>query len=264
MEKYITTALEKGQLHYFTELVVDPVELPESTTFCIFYDEEKDCAKEKAVALARRMVSLQERRGGSGVVGPEDWLWFKEQPQSLYHSERPLDAVRATFIKFALKGNVEEAIRNAIDYTRVWDLTIGGKVALVNSKKGYLMRPGRTPFLCLYSCDPSLFKNALLHSRSDHDGYRWWTTWWYDAKDNDYREDINREASDVTCEVLRMFPDGLNQISRLFNSPSGIEKISDTEGNLYYKGEAANYHIRIINRPGDYNVYVTAYKKPVI
>ncbi len=264
--KYLTAALENGRLHSFAEtsLSLEGYSGIGGTTFAVFYvdNDKDDKQRENAVKLAEKLIALQRRNGGNGILGPEDWFWFKEEQKSRYATERPLEAVKVNCIKFGLSGNIEKAINDLYVNTHVCDIQYGGKTVRVNGKMGYLMRACHTSFLT--SCDSSLFKKRLYYSRNDHDGYKWWTTWWNGTADKSGRNmsEVMLEISNITTEVLRMFPDGLTQLGRLFYDPSKMEKISDTEGNLYYLGDHANYHIRLINRRGDYNVYVSAYEKP--
>ncbi len=259
--KYLTTAINNGLLRFFSSEVITPIEeydTPYGTTFCIFYSGkgDEDLQKNKAIDFAKKLIALEKRNGGSGLLGSDDWLWFKR----LQNGEHPKQSYseKVYFIKFALKGNIEKRILELYYKTPIEDINAFGKPILLNGKKGILMLSGHTSFLT--SCDRDIFKKRILHTRNDHDRYKWWTTWWDDNKT--HNDAVAKETSKITCELLRMFPDGLRQINTLFTDPSKLDKVSDSEGNLYYIGDEANYWIRLINRQGDYNMYVFAYEKP--
>lgn len=103
----------------------------------------------------------------------------------------------------------------------------------------------------------------VIYARCDHDGYKWWNTWW----DGEAKEkaanlfDIGNECSDVVFDLMEnVFPNGVQDISKYMMSGKA-ECLADKEGNIYCLGKYANYWIRLIARKGDYNMYVKAFLK---
>ena len=159
--KYLKDALENGQVHFFREDVISPLEEYDTpwATFCLFFsgkgDEKKQ--REKAITLAEKIIAFQKRDGGSGFIGSEDWFWFKEVKKERYATTKPLDAVKVNFIKFALKGSVNKAIWSLKVTTAVNDISYGGNKVCVSGKIGYLLRPCRTSFLT--ECDKRFLRS---------------------------------------------------------------------------------------------------------
>jgi hypothetical protein len=131
--------------------------------------------------------------------------------------------------------------------------------SILRGQVGHFLQRSRLEYL--RDADKELFQGKrILHSRCDHDKYRWFTSWFTDERDYPERISVGEEATKITFDVLRLFPNGLRQMREMFNSGE-VDKVSEDEGNLYYFGEKANYWIRLITRQGDYNLYVFAYEK---
>ena len=115
------------------------------------------------------------------------------------------------------------------------------------------------PFTTETSMD---FKSSelILYSRSDHDGYRWWNTWFTGKKDHPEKELIGKEAEEITFFFHEKLSNGVEDIMKCLEEGS-IASIGENEGNLFYEGDYANYWIRFIARKRDYNMYVKAFEK---
>ena len=103
----------------------------------------------------------------------------------------------------------------------------------------------------------------VIYARCDHDGYKWWNTWWDGAAKNKVTNlsDIGKECSEVMFDLMEnVFPKGVQDIYGYLLSGK-TECLGDKEGNIYYLGTHANYWIRLIARKGDYNMYVKAFIK---
>ena len=102
--------------------------------------------------------------------------------------------------------------------------------------------------------------SEIAYSRSDYDGWKWWTTWHQCQKDTPVLE-VAREI-DAFQNALFQLPefrnlDTLTRFCRGYAQPTS----EPTEFNLY--SETAHFCIwlRLITRHRDYNVYVHYYLK---
>ena len=102
--------------------------------------------------------------------------------------------------------------------------------------------------------------SEIAYSRSDYDGWKWWTTWHQCQKDTPVLE-VAREI-DAFQDALFQLPefrnlDTLTRFCRGYAQPTS----EPTEFNLY--SETAHFCIwlRLITRHRDYNVYVHYYLK---
>ena len=110
-------------------------------------------------------------------------------------------------------------------------------------KDGFFMRP----------------ESEICYSRSDHNGHRWWTTWWDCKKEKPSAElvkEIDRFHSALFAMPLMKNLDTMRQLCKI------AEPTSDpTEFNLYSETEHFHIWLRIITRFRDYNLYVHFYLK---
>lgn len=117
-----------------------------------------------------------------------------------------------------------------------------------------------------YFCSEYLFQQGsrpaseIAYSRSDYDGWKWWTTWHQCQKDTPVLE-VAREI-DAFQNALFQLPefrnlDTLTRFCRGYAQPTS----EPTEFNLY--SETAHFYIwlRLVTRHRDYNAYVHYYLK---
>lgn len=100
--------------------------------------------------------------------------------------------------------------------------------------------------------------SEVAHSRSDYDGYRWWTTWhneWKQKLTSELVKEIDEFQSALfklpafkTLGTMREFC----QYTQPTNDP--------TEFNLYSKTAHLYVWIKLITRLKDYNIYIYFYK----
>ena len=102
--------------------------------------------------------------------------------------------------------------------------------------------------------------SEIAYSRSDYDGWKWWTTWHQCQKDTPVLE-VAREI-DAFQNALFQLPefrnlDTLTRFCRGYAQPTS----EPTEFNLY--SETAHFYIwlRLVTRHRDYNAYVHYYLK---
>ena len=102
--------------------------------------------------------------------------------------------------------------------------------------------------------------SEIAYSRSDYDGWKWWTTWHQCQKDTPVLE-VAREI-DAFQNALFQLPefrnlDTLTRFCRWYAQPTS----EPTEFNLY--SETAHFYIwlRLVTRHRDYNAYVHYYLK---
>lgn len=109
-----------------------------------------------------------------------------------------------------------------------------------------------------------VYRQKIGHIRADHDGWRWWNTWW------------------PTHPEL-MIPARGREIDRLYNALTNKDHFADLpamtrfchahpeacidfgrgsdEYDFYYEGDLCNYWLRMILRRGDYNLYLHAFMR---
>lgn len=102
-------------------------------------------------------------------------------------------------------------------------------------------------------------ESEVVYSRSDYDGYRWWTTWWECQPEKptaDLVQEIDRFQKDVFAMPEFKTLDTLRQLC------ASAQTTSDpTEFNLYAETEHFYIWLRLITRWRDYNLYVHYYLK---
>lgn len=102
--------------------------------------------------------------------------------------------------------------------------------------------------------------SKVLHSRSDYNGYKWWTTW---------HSCHEEPLGDVLCGEINDFSDSLMELPEfadLDTLQAFCKRYADptsepTEFNMYSETTHFNIWLRLITRNGDYNIYVNFYKK---
>ena len=106
-----------------------------------------------------------------------------------------------------------------------------------------------------------LFPASLIaYSRSDYDGYKWWTTW-FPAQEEKAPPEVASEM-DAFMDALFALPEfktlrSMRRTCKLYGEPTS-EK---TEYNLYSETERLYIWLRLIARERDYNLYVYFYDK---
>ncbi len=262
--KYIMSACEKGIIRWFDNTKVAPVDKT-GQTFVVFYNEDEESSKRRAEELVKKIENFANRHGCGGMIGKTDWLWFQPLGSGVPYEQEL--AYKASFIKFSVCGDIAFELSQVATLSKVSDpLELFRGNTTFNGDKGAFLVRSRLVFVS-QTGEADMKGKRILHSRSDHDRYRWHTSWFPDeaAKElaEDKRKAVSEETEKVTFDLLRKFPNGLRNFSNLFySSDTELDIVSEDEGNLFYIGQAANYWCRLINRQGDYNVYVTACVKP--
>lgn len=97
------------------------------------------------------------------------------------------------------------------------------------------------------------------YSRSDYDGRRWWITWFSCRKERPEAHLV--EEIDRFHNALFGMPEfkDLASMKQLCRSAGATSDSS--EYNLYSETEHFHIWLRMITRPGDYNLYVHYYLK---
>ena len=142
-----------------------------------------------------------------------------------------------------------------------WDAVKEKRIAL-DEKKGVIYLKYTCSFMKIFlapACQKLTDANEIVHSRSDYDGFRWWTTW--------HNQNGKKLTSEQMQEIDR-FQDALLQLP-VFETLDTMKHFSryaqptslPSEFNLY--AETGNLYIwlRLITRVGDYNLYVHFYDK---
>ena len=102
--------------------------------------------------------------------------------------------------------------------------------------------------------------SLVAYSRSDYDGWRWWTTWFPDEEMRPAPE-LGQEIDAFQSQLFAL-PEfktlwAMERMCRLYAQPTN----EPTEFNLY--AETAHLHIwlRLITRERDYNLYTYFFAK---
>lgn len=132
---------------------------------------------------------------------------------------------------------------------------------------------GKNPVLVSVCPFPDLYQNIssssksthekpdseIAYSRSDYDGYRWWTTW-NQCQENPTPKHLVKEIDQFQNALFRM-PEfkTLNTMKHLcvFAEPVG----SSEEFNLYSETKHLYIWLRMLTQPRNYNLYVHYYMK---
>lgn len=103
------------------------------------------------------------------------------------------------------------------------------------------------------------YRKKIGHLRADHDGWRWWNTWWPCHQEMLTRERAAEIDAVYDALIAKNCFSGLNAL-RGFCDANAAESAhpGDGEGehDFYYEGEHCNYWLRLITRKGDYNMYL--------
>lgn len=124
----------------------------------------------------------------------------------------------------------------------------------INDRKFNYEKDGKASFVNSDDC--------IIYARCDHDGYKWWNTWWDgpSKKSIDNLSAVGEEISEIMFDLFDMLKNGVSDIRYMMDN-NLAEPLSRDECNLYIYGEHANYWARFIARNKDYNIYLKAYKK---
>lgn len=137
-------------------------------------------------------------------------------------------------------------------------------------------KSGSAPFLVAHCAFPEVFENRekdadglpkrpkseVVYSRSDYNGYRWWTTWWECQEEKPSAELV--QEIDGFQNALFAMPEfeNLDTMKRLCDTSQRTS--NPTEFNLYSETEHFHIWLRMITRFRDYNLYVHYYLKQEI
>lgn len=107
-------------------------------------------------------------------------------------------------------------------------------------------------------------EQKIGHVRADHDGRRWWTTWWSaneELKTPARKAEIDRVCGHVLDVLLK---NGLPDIQALCAeyTQTVVGDACEGENNFFVDGVECGYWVRLINRPHDYNLYLHCFVKP--
>ena len=95
----------------------------------------------------------------------------------------------------------------------------------------------------------------LGYVRADHDGCRWWNTWW-PINDKVKTHELVDELNAVYDAFKRSFKDRETMATWCRRN---LNWLGDDEFNAYYTGDHGFYWFRMIGRRGDYNLYLHCY-----
>ena len=119
---------------------------------------------------------------------------------------------------------------------------------------------GQDEFQLISEADfPMMADYLIAYNRADHDGYHWWNQW-FPQKGTDGNQDVIQEMEKFSTFILEeLLEKGVSDIPKL-GAYYGVEPSKDQEYHLYCEGTYCNYHVKLINRKKDYNVYINVYE----
>ncbi len=101
--------------------------------------------------------------------------------------------------------------------------------------------------------------SEVAYSRSDYDGYRWWTTW-HDGNEKKSAPEQMKEIDEFQSALFKLPAfKTLDTMQRFCRYAQPISEA--TEFNLYSETDHLYIWIRLITRFRDYNVYIHYYSK---
>lgn len=104
--------------------------------------------------------------------------------------------------------------------------------------------------------------SEIVYSRSDYDGYRWWTTW-HDRSGKKSAPELVKEIDEFQNALFKLPAfktlDTMRRFCRYAQATSEV-----TEFNLYSETDHLYIWIRMVTRSRDYNVYVHYYDKAAV
>ena len=101
--------------------------------------------------------------------------------------------------------------------------------------------------------------SELAYSRSDYDGYRWWTTW-HNESGKKTPPELVKEIDEFQNALFKL--PAFKTLETMKRFCQYAEATSDsTEFNLYSETAHLYIRIRLITRFRDYNAYIYYYDK---
>lgn len=104
-------------------------------------------------------------------------------------------------------------------------------------------------------------ENMLMRLRGDYNGTQWWTDYTFVDKDHP-----NNEAG-MECDGIRdIITDELENLEDVEkfckdHPDANVEGWRNDRYDFYFEGEHADFHIKLMYRPKDYNLYIYGYEK---
>lgn len=96
------------------------------------------------------------------------------------------------------------------------------------------------------------------HVRADYDGRRWYGQY-FPCRDDLKTDAFKKESQEIYKEFVTKFKN--LDLLRKFCLEHPESRIGQDEYNFFINGKAANYHLRIITRWRDYNLYLHSFSK---
>ena len=99
----------------------------------------------------------------------------------------------------------------------------------------------------------------LCHNRLYHDGYRW-NNRWFEGEERVTDPKIIKDMDDLSDFMRARLKNGLPDIWKIA-ARYQLQSVGDEEYNLFSETPRLFIWIRLINRRGDYNMYLNFYEK---
>lgn len=106
-------------------------------------------------------------------------------------------------------------------------------------------------------------ERLIGYFRADHNGYRWYCTW-FDGKNEKAKAYETKEELEYvgTQIIFHGFVNGISSLREFVYETNAVSVSSEgDEFNFYYSGCCCDYWVRFILRRGDYNMYIKCYQK---
>ena len=108
-------------------------------------------------------------------------------------------------------------------------------------------------------------ERQIGYIRGDHDGYRWWTTWWpshLEFLTDGCKTELNGVLNHL---IAHDFPNGVPDIVAFTNHypQAAIGDPGWGEYSFFVDGRECGYWVRLITRYRDYNLYLYGFTKTI-
>lgn len=204
-------------------------------------------------------IGIPDGKGGHIIC--HYWIKVYEKPSEQYG----LEGGRISKLTIKIGGKV------TANYDRGWDVQptdeatkMAVQILLMEAKNEGEILKRQLSVECSFR---SAWKNLgndgrptcqMCYIRAYYDGDRWWSTV-FPINWNLKTDELAKEADDVYIAFQKAFPD-LGAVRDYIEHDA--ERGDDpTEGNVYLEQEHGLYKFRMINRKGDYNLYLHVLSK---
>lgn len=221
--------------------------------------EHRERNMEKTMELARELKEWAENEGAFPVeINNPDWCWVASENQRNHYDKLEFIPIRIPspakeILDKAIEKDTEDSPfgqycveRSTVHLTT--EMPEGLKVK--NPDGSY--KEGEMPD-----------ERLIGYFRADHDGYRWFYTWFDRENVKANVDETKKELEYVGTQlVYHGFLNGISSLREFVYKMKAVAVSSQgDEYNFYYSGWYCDYWVRFILRRRDYNMYIKCYQK---